>query len=406
MALVVGVRRIFTADRYESCREPVLVKRKNINMNRAIEMIEQGRVNAGMPLLSQSPKREISPYEFLPSWFFYTPVVAQSVVQGLWHRDITLPLIANPAIHLSGMVGESKHDILTLAGKEAQRWISPFITVSKHGQEIESLLADIEQSLLDAGLTYPLVAKPDLGCRGAGVKLIETELQLRQYLDTFPQQARFLLQQKAPFSAEAGVFYVRHPQEKQGRIISITLKYAPSVVGDGQRTLKALIEDSPRAGKLTHLYFPRHSNKLDWVPGAGEEVQLAFAGSHSRGSIFRNGNQYITPELTQRLDAIFDDFNGFHYGRLDIKFADIEQFMAGENFTILEVNGASSEAAHIWDSETPLLEIFSTLLLQYRLLFQIGAQQKKLGHRTPKIRELLRAWQTERQLVRQYPATD
>jgi len=80
--------------------------------------------------------------------------------------------------------------------------------------------------------------------------------------------------------------------------------------------------------------------------------------------------------------------------------------MAGENFTILEVNGASSEAAHIWDSETPLLEIFSTLLLQYRLLFQIGAQQKKLGHRTPKIRELLRAWQTERQLVRQYPATD
>ncbi len=105
-------------------------------------------------------------------------------------------------------------------------------------------------------------------------------------------------------------------------------------------------------------------------------------------------------------DEIFNNVDGFHYGRLDIKFANIHQLMAGEQFTILEINGASSEAAHIWDRETPLREIFSTLLRQYRILFDIGAQQRKLGHQTPKMAELLNAWRKEKALTEHYPSTD
>lgn len=370
-----------------------------------LNVIPQGMVNAGMPVLEQ-PKRVISPFEFLPAWFFYTPVVLQSAVLSMAHRDWALPLIANPAIKLSGMVGESKHDIFTSAGETANQWILPFITLIKSSNHTDDLLNESLQQLDAANLSYPLVAKPDLGCRGVGVKLIHSNQQLRDYIESFPLSGRFLLQKKSPYSAEAGVFYVRQPGETKGRIISITLKYSPYVVGDGQSTLQQLIDKCPRAGKLQHLYLPRHSEHLDLVIPANNQFQLAFAGSHSRGAIFRDGNQFITPALEQQLDTILTEFEGFNYGRLDIKFRDIHALMNGECFDILEINGASSEAAHIWDSDTRLKDIFSTLLTQYRLLYQIGAKQKKQGHKTPSLGALLQAWREEKRLTQRYPMTD
>ncbi|OEE34448.1 D-alanine--D-alanine ligase [Vibrio genomosp. F10 str. ZF-129] len=377
-----------------------------MSLNNGVVCIAKNKINAGMPKLEVETTRAVSPYEFLPSWFFYTPVLIQSLLLGAKHRDIALPLIANPSIKLSGMVGESKHDILSLAGSKARESISRYILVTKGHESVSQQCTLALAAMKKNNLEFPIVAKPDLGCRGAGVQLLRSPEHLHGYIKAFPSNARFLLQEKAPYQAEAGVFYVRYPGQKQGEIISMTLKYAPSVIGDGVSTLKQLIEQCPRAGQLSHLYFPRHQDKLDWVPEKSEEFPLAFAGSHSRGSIFRNGNHYISPMLTKKLDEIFDDLAGFHYGRLDIKFEDIDQFMAGEKFTILEINGASSEAAHIWDCNTPLKEIFSTLLKQYRILFDIGAQQKRLGHKSPPLSVLLNAWREEKLLTQHYPATD
>ncbi len=370
-----------------------------------IAVIPQDRVNAGMPEL-HAPKRVISPFEFLPTWFFYAPVVVQSAALSIIHRDWALPLIANPGIKLSGMVGESKHDIFSSAGEHTRDWILPFVTLDASNESEQSLLELAIKNMAFAKLDYPLVAKPDLGCRGVGVKLLTNQSQLVDYIKAFPNNGRFLLQEKSQYSAEAGVFYVRQPGEKRGKIISMTLKYSPRVIGDGHSTLKQLIEKCPRAGQLQHLYLPRHEAHLDRVIPNQEEFQLAFAGSHSRGAIFRDGNQFITAQLEQKLDEVLGEFDGFNYGRLDVKFSDIHSLMAGERFDILEINGASSEAAHIWDSDTPLPHIFSTLLKQYRLLYQIGSKHKKNGHKTPTLGALLQAWREEKQLTELYPITD
>lgn len=375
-------------------------------MDNQIKTITTGHINAGMPQLKPDTHLSVSPYEFLPSWFFYTPVVIQSFFLGVKYFDFALPLIANPSIKLSGMVGESKHDILSLAGPIAQQWISPFTTITTTNESVLEQTKHALEIMEKQNLFFPVVAKPDLGCRGVGVKLIQSPKQLNEYFSSFPINARFLIQEKAPYSAEAGIFYVRYPNQKKGKIISITLKYSPLVVGDGISTLKQLIENDSRAGQLAHLYLPRHKEKLNTILEKGKEFQLAFAGSHSRGSIFRDGNQYITEQLAERLDQLFNDLEGFHYGRLDVKFKDINSLMNGDDFTILEINGASSEAAHIWDRNTPLKTIFSTLLLQYRILFEIGSLQKKQGHHPPKIKELLAAWKKEKQLTLQYPPTD
>lgn len=369
----------------------------------------QDTPNKGMPKMDDSGKT-VSRFEFWPTWFFYTPVVLQSLWYGIKYRDFRLPLVANPHIKLSGMVGESKQEILELAGDYAKQWIPPFVTLTKQSESERSSLSaqwlEAKQAMIKTGLSYPIVAKPDQGCRGVGVQLVESDQELQQYIAAFPDKARYMLQKKSPYQAEAGLFYIRYPNQEKGKVFSITLKYSPVVVGTGKHTLRQLIEQDPRANQLAHLYLPRHQDQLEQVLECGKPFQLAFAGSHSRGCIFKNGNAYITKALAEKLDRIFDDYPGYHFGRLDVKFKDIESLMQGKDFDILEMNGASSEAGHIWDSNTPLKEILSTLLYQYRCLYEIGAQQREAGHKVPTFRELFRALKQEKELIKHYPATD
>ena len=362
-------------------------------------------LNEGMPDLDVTGK-PLSWFEFLPTFFFYTPVVFLWVWLGFKYRNLSLPLIANPGIALSGMVGESKNEILSLAGKKASAWILPYTMWEKNTQSSALQAQNILSALQEKKITFPYVAKPDIGCRGAGVRLIESTEELEKYLQIFPDNANIMIQKKAAFSAEAGVFYVRYPGESHGKIISMTLKYNPFVLGDGVRTLGELIDDDPRAGKLRHLYRTRHQNALSCVLQSGEIYRLTFSGSHCCGAIFRNANEYITEELVFAFDEIINDVPGYHFGRIDLKFKNIDSLMRGEDFKIIEMNGASSEAAHIWDRNTTLKEALSTLLNQYKILFEIGAIQKDLGKKVPKLTTLWRAWRKESALVKRYPSTD
>jgi hypothetical protein len=178
------------------------------------------------------------------------------------------------------------------------------------------------------------------------------------------------------------------------------------VVGDGQRSLRALIAADPRAGRLQHLYLQRHAARLDGVPAAGAAVRLAFAGSHSRGAIFRNGTHLVTPAMEARFDAIAQALPEFHFGRFDVRFERFADLQAGLGFTILEVNGAGAESTHIWDRRTGLLQAWRDLMRQYRWLFEIGAANRARGFRPLTVRQFLRVWQHERTLTPHYPPTD
>jgi hypothetical protein len=229
--------------------------------------------------------------------------------------------------------------------------------------------------------------------------------QLVAYLEGFPAGARLVLQRHVAHEAEAGVFYVREPGEAAGRIVSLTLKYFPYVHGDGRRTLRQLILADPRAGRLSHLYLPRHADRLDTVPAPGEPIRLAFAGSHSRGSIFRDGTGLITPAMTARFDAIAQAMPEFWFGRFDIRFEDIGRLQAGEGFTILEINGAGAEMTHVWDRATPLAKARRDLMEQYRLLFTIGRANRDRGHRGQGLIDFIRAYRREKGLTPLYPPT-
>ncbi len=367
------------------------------------------RPHQGMPPLEQDGA-PLSFFEFWPMWAFYPPVALYAAWLMLRYRGALLPTVANPSFPGGGFVGESKADILALAVEHLPEWVAPFVAIDRpQGEAAPTLSQECDAALAalrHAGIELPVVAKPDLGCRGAGVKLVRSRADLASYLTDFPRGARFLLQRLVPFEGEAGIFYCRTPGQERGRVVSITLKYFPYVIGDGRRTLRELIHADARAGRLAHLYLRRHAARLDDVPAVGEAIRLAFAGSHSRGAIFRDGSALVTPAMEARFDAIARSMPEFHFGRFDVRFERFADVQAGHGFQIVEINGAGAESTHIWDRKTGLLQAWGALMRQYRWLFQIGAANRARGHKPMPLRDFLRAWRREKFLTPHYPATD
>jgi len=156
----------------------------------------------GMPPLDADGP-PLSFFEFWPMWAFYPPVIAYAAWLMLRHRGALLPTVANPSFPGGGFVGESKAAVLELAVRHAPEWVAPFVAVDRPAAPAASGTPVAETdaaaaALHAAGLALPVVAKPDLGCRGAGVKLVRSRAELQAYLQAFPAGARLLLQRLVP----------------------------------------------------------------------------------------------------------------------------------------------------------------------------------------------------------------
>ncbi|MEN1727227.1 MAG: D-alanine--D-alanine ligase [Pseudomonadota bacterium] len=345
-------------------------------------------------------------FEFWPSWLMYLPVGVQWLLLAVRYRSMTVPFLANPELTLSGMVGVAKSELMSQATGAAQSAILPWVRYAMddrpHDVQLDDCLALAEAK----GISLPFVCKPDIGCRGAGLKYIADAQDLAAAMAHYPVGAAFLLQRLASHEPEVGIFYVRDPASGAYAIESLTYKYLPSVTGDGQQTLGELIEADERAGALKHLYFERFEARWNSVPAAGEAIALVFSASHSKGAIFHDVRHLITPALTETVHGMMQALPAFNYGRLDVKFPDLARLQRGEGLEVIEINGASAESLHIWDKDASFGEALRALLWQYRTLFRIGAHYRRKGHRPPSIGTLLRHWKLERELTRHYPLTD
>lgn len=350
-------------------------------------------------------ERPTSIFEFWPSAIMYAPVVLQWLLLAARHRSLTVPFIANPGLALSGMVGVPKSALMQQASGAGRAAILPWICHVVTDEPARLQADACVRMAAAAGIHFPLVCKPDIGCRGAGVKLIHTIEQLQAAIAAYPAGAALLCQKLASFEPEAGVFFVRLP-DADGAVVSLTFKYRPQVIGDGRSTLHELLQQDPRAARVQHLYRQRHAGRWNEVIPHGERLRLVFSASHCRGAVFRDAREHITPALTASINRIMDGIPDFHYGRLDVKFADLSALRAGEGLQVVEINGASAESIQIWDRGASLRDAIGTLLWQYRTLFALGAHQRQRGHRPPGLRVLLRHWMLERKLTRNYPTTD
>ena len=327
-------------------------------------------------------------WEFWPPWIFYPPVVVYILFLGLKHRGLTAFTCANPAIAASGFVGESKLEILRGLSRQpgSDLWL-PATDLLKPDQSDELRRKQAEDFMTARSLSYPVVLKPDAGERGAGVAVIRSREQLSDYLRRSPNRD-VIIQQHIP-GLEFGVFYYRYPDQPTGQIFSITRKLFPSVVGDGCTTLENLILNDRRAVSMARTYFDSLQDRLLEIPTPGESVQLIEIGTHCRGSIFLDGMEIKTDAMEKAIDKLARGYDGFYFGRFDIRTPSLEDFQRGDNFKIVELNGVTSEATSIYDPRHSLIEAYKTLFTQWRIAFAIGAQNRSLGFKPTSLRKLI-----------------
>src|SRR6185437_7446513 len=114
---------------------------------------------------------------------------------GLRHGSFTLPTAANPNIETGGLCGESKLAILRQVQGEPADWLARSTGLTTHAWDVRQDMEAAEQAMATSGLTFPLVAKPDVGCNGSGVRLIEDPAALFRYLRELPRETDALLQE-------------------------------------------------------------------------------------------------------------------------------------------------------------------------------------------------------------------
>jgi hypothetical protein len=191
---------------------------------------------------------------------------------------------------------------------------------------------------------------------------------------------------------EFGVFYHRAPSAQTGDIFAITEKRMPHVTGDGARTLEELILQDDRAVAMAPFFFAQFAGQLDRVPARGESIALTRLGTHCRGALFLDGTHHTTPELREAVDRVSRALRGFHFGRYDVRTPSLESFRRGE-FTVIELNGLTSEATNIYDPRHSVWSGWATLCRQWRLAFAIAAENRAAGTRPLALREVVRLFQ-------------
>jgi len=328
--------------------------------------------------------RRLRHWEFWPLYLFQVPVVLNWLWLGLRHRSWTLFTAANPGIPAGGFVLESKGEILGAIGDpDAVPAFRKLVLPDSAHERIAQVLA----AHAAARFGYPVVGKPDVGERGEGVRVLREEAELAAWAREAPRES---ILQEYVGGEEFGVFYVRRPGEEAGSLLSITAKEFPAVTGDGAATLEELILADERAVCMAPLYLEVNASRLSRVPAAGERVRLVEIGNHCRGTVFRDGRHLETPELAARIDEIARSFPGFHFGRFDVRTPSVEHLRRGEALRVLEVNGVTSEATHIYEPGASLVAAYRTLFAQWRLAFEIGRANAALGARPTSLGELLR----------------
>ena len=346
--------------------------------------------------------RKFSSWEFWPAWMFYPPVAIMCAWLAIRFRGLSLPTIANPGQLHGGIVGESKIDILQSLMRTSPKSTAGAYSISEG--PLSQRIAEAEWLCTKHQISFPFVMKPNVAQRGAGFRKIKSWSEAGSYLAQV--RGNVVLQKYVDGPLEAGIFYYRYPDQEHGRIFSITQKIFPTIVGDGRRTLRQLVQSDERASKIANIYLRRFSNEAGRILESGERLRLVEAGNHCQGCIFKNGEHLQTEDLRAAIDAIARKLPGFFIGRFDVRYKDDDQLRNGAGFTILELNGAASESTDIYDARNSLWSAYRKLYRQWELVYAIGAANRDQGFRSASPLDVWREWYLFQCDAESYPIAD
>ena len=217
-----------------------------------------------------------------------------------------------------------------------------------------------------------------MGERGTSVAKIHSETELRECI-TKLATADYLIQEFITYSIELGVLFSRLPNETVGKVSSLTLKEFLSVMGDGKSTIEELVLQNTRARFQLESLQKRLGKGMQEVLPLGENRLLEPIGNHCRGTKFVNANHLINNQLHDVFTEVAKGFDGFFYGRFDMKVSSIEDLYEGKNIRVMELNGVSSDPGHIYDPRYYLWQAYRDLMWHWKRAANISIVNQRNG---------------------------
>lgn len=308
-------------------------------------------------------------WEYWPFQIVYIPIYFLWAFYALKARTIFFFNASNPTMRNGGFIMDSKIEIYDLIPQKYYP-ITRFVKEKIPFEQVETILKT-------AAINFPFIAKPDIGLRGSAVKKINTIEELQSY----HSKANFdyLIQQMIPYQNEVGIFYVRFPHQKSGRITGIVAKEFLIVVGDGIATIEELLKATPRYEFQLKTLQKEYSNQLQSVLSKGEKRNLVPYGNHARGAKFLDYSHLISPELTKVIDQMCLQIPEFYFGRMDLMYNSWEELEQGKNYSVVELNGAASEPTHIYDPKHSLFFAWKELARHIAYMYKISVANHKRG---------------------------
>jgi len=308
-------------------------------------------------------------WEYWPMWIIYFPTSFYYVYLSIKARSFFFFSASNPSIETGGMFFESKWKIFQLI---PQSFYPSTIYV-----DINKNTPSIVKQMEAAKIKFPVIAKPDRGEKGWCVKKINSIQELEEYRSRI--NIPFLIQNYVDYPLEFSIFYYRNPSRQKGLITSVTMKKMLTVTGDGTSSIDKLIQNNNRAF-LQYKRLSRISEiNFHHVPGKGEKVVLVPYGNHVLGAMFLDYNHIIDDALTAVFDNLSNKIEGFYFGRYDLRCTSIEDLKMGKNISVLELNGAGAQPAHIYDPKFSFFEAQYVLAKHYNMMFETASENNKRG---------------------------
>jgi regulator of replication initiation timing len=175
------------------------------------------------------------------------------------------------------------------------------------------------------------------------------------------------------------VLFSRMPNEKLGKVSSVTLKEFLTVTGDGKSSIEELILQNTRARFQLETLQKRLGENIKEVLHFGEKRLLEPIGNHCRGTKFVNANHLINNKLDEVFTKVSESYDGFFYGRFDMKVSSIDDLYLGKNIKIMELNGVSSDPGHIYDPKYYLWNAYRDLMWHWKRAANISILNQKNG---------------------------
>ena len=325
-------------------------------------------------------------WEFFPWWLANVPVYGFWLWFAARARHLVFFSNVNPSIPLGGAMGESKYDILTLLTPD----VLPKTVFVRAGESVEHTLSAVE----NAGIGYPLIAKPDVGERGFLVKKIASPAELKEHLTRYP--VNFIIQEFLSMPVEMTVLFHRFPDNRRFGITSVCVKEFLSVAGDGRASVRELMKRDLRAELQLQRFEQETPDLLQHAPAEGEVILLEPIGNHCRGTKFLNGNHLIDQALLKAFEPVCTRLQGVLYGRFDLKCENVEALRRGE-FKVMELNGVLGEPAHVYDPAFGMWRAYRDFYRHWRILFDLSQAQRRRGVEPTRHSE---AWQYVRRYFR------